>query len=201
MEYFLYALPLIPIMIVSWFVQHVNNRYIIKMSEVETELPANLVARKIIETSALTGIPVEKGEDYTQNVFDEESKKILLSPDIFDQKDITSLGLASQAAGMAVLQSQTPEKAKSLKKVRTTVLIIFWIVFTILAFGLMGKNLPTVLVGYGLFLLMILLYFVEIRMKFGINKLVREKLDEMKIFSENELNAITKVLKAETIKL
>ena len=201
MEYFIYALPLIPIVILSWLVQHANNRCILKLGEVETETPASLVAERIVQTSDLSKIAVEKGEDFTQNNFDLETNKILLSPDVYDQKDLAALGLASRAAGMAIFHTKTPDRARALKKIKSAVLIVFWVVFTVLSFGLMGKNLPTLLVGYGFLTLMILLYVIELKMKFGINRLVRERLDEMKIFSETELSAITKVIRAETVKL
>ena len=201
MEYFLYATPLIPIILISWLIQLYNDRLTQKLSDIETREQAKTVAKKLVDAEGLSDIDVVKGENYVLNFYNEETGKIELSPDIFDQKDITAIGLASQAAVTAILWRQNPGKLSTIQRLKRVISIFFWGVFTILAFGLMGKNFPLVLAGYVLVGVTIFLFLIEMRMKSKISKIILEKLRKRNLFSDGELASIAKVLRAESVKL
>lgn len=200
MEYFVYALPLIVVMIISWILQTRNNKTLLKLQKVSTPRTASETVQSLLDGEGLK-IQAEKGSDYTQNLFDEAQNKVLLSPDLYDEKDAASIGQAVLAGGTAVMAKKDPGKAASLKKLKSFILIVFWVLFTVLAFGLMGKHLPTVIAGYAILAFMAILYFAEIGMKKGINRQIINSLKQLELFDETQLRQIAKAVDAESMKL
>lgn len=195
------ALPLIPFFLAFWLLHYWNSRTLSHSNSLETSAPAaSEMVKKLLESAKITDIPVQKSSDYSQNEFDGEKMAILLSPDTFDQKDATAVGLAIRAAGRAILQRESPEKAVLLGKLKNTVLIIFWIVFTVLAFGLMGNSPAAIIAGYALFVGMIFLFFLGVRLEFGINHRVEEVLTKLRLLSESDFHSIRRVLRADAMK-
>ena len=195
-----YTLPLVPLFLFFWLMQHRSNRTLVAESEIEAKAEAKEVALKMLKLTGIEDVAVEKSDNYSQNDFDETEQKILLSPDTFDQKDLTAIGLAARAVGKAIFSRQAPDEAKLLGTIKHSLLISFWIVFTVLAFGLMANSPITILVGYGLIALMLLFVVIQIRLEFGVNRRVKELLDQTNALDEQEKNGVHRVLRAEAMK-
>lgn len=194
-----YAIPLLPIFLYFWWLQSRNNRMLDKMSQVETETVACRAAQKLLSDAAISDIGIERSDDYSQNEYLPQERKILLGPDTFDQKDLTAIGLATRAAGRAILEKESPDLIRLLDVIKRSTLVFFWFVFTVMAFGLMGNNIPTVIAGYALFGVMLLGVFVGFRLEMSINRRVLNELDDGPL-SPDEMDNLRRVLKAEALK-
>lgn len=197
---FSYTLPLVPLFLFFWLMQYRCQRRLLRESGVETRTEAGQVAREMLALRGLSEIAVEKSDNYSQNEYVESERKILLSPDTFDQKDLTAIGLAARAVGKAVCSRLRPNEFKRLGKIKSVLLVLFWIVFTVMAFGLMGNSLPTIWVGYGLIFVMLALVTIEFRMEFGVNREVKKLLAETGVLDEREQSAVDRVLRADALK-
>lgn len=196
----LYALPLIPVFIYFWWMQYRNNRVLDKMTQVETETVASEAAKKLLNDVSITDIVIEKSSDYSQNEYVSCDRKILLGPDTFDQKDLTAISLAVRAAGKAILEKESPESFRLLDILKRSTLVFFWFVFTVLAFGLMGNSMVTVVVGYLLFALMLIAVIACVRMERGVNRRVLELISQDEWFPADLSEKLRTPLNAEATK-
>lgn len=144
----LYALPAVPFFLFGKLLQNRNTRVLNEQSQVLTGHFAQAVAKQVLQQNSITDITVERGEDYSVNRFDPESKKVVLSPETVGAKDLSSVGIALYAVGACLSERRDPDFAWLRKQVGILEPIAFWTVFTILAFGVMASSLPVVVLGY-----------------------------------------------------
>lgn len=196
----IYILPLIPLFIFFWILQCRVNRTLVRSSTLETQVAAKELAEKLLEKANICNVPIERGEDYTINAYLPEDRKILLSPDTFDQKDITAIGLALRAAGKTIFAQESPEMANFLDWIKRSVLIFFWIVFTVMSFGLMGNSFVTIIIGYVMGAGLLALFFTEIRMESGINRRIYTEIKNSGTLTDEQLVGVLKVLRADAMK-
>ncbi|MDO4586007.1 MAG: zinc metallopeptidase [Planctomycetia bacterium] len=196
----IYALPLLPFFVLCWAIQSRSHRTLHLLSEEETNCNAEDVAKQFLEKSKLSEVSVVKSDDFSKNEFDAESNSILLSPDTIGHKDIASIGLALRAVGHAIVHKNEPSLIKYWKNLQRMEIILFWIVFTVLAFGLMASSLPISILGYGLGLGILTLYYLNVLISFRINRIIVDFIDNQKLFREDERKKIHQILFAEAIK-
>lgn len=190
----IYLIPLVPLVIMLWWMQHRANKTMARFSEVETNYIAKETAKKMLQEKSVT-TPIERSDDYSQNAYDPRENKIFLGPDTYDQKDVTALGLAARAAGKAIFTKTSPEMAKVLDTMKRVTQVFFWLVFTVLAFGFMGNSALTVLIGYGLLALMLLSFFFDMKKEADINRSIIDQLS--RILSDDVLTKVKKILQAD----
>jgi len=195
----LYAFPLLPLFVYFWWIQVRNNKTFAKMNQIETKYKATDIVRSLLEEESITDIPIELTDDYSQHHYLPMDRKILLGPDTYDQQDITAIGQAARAAGKAIFEKNSPEMFRFFETMKKTILVFFWFVFTVLAFGLMGNSVPTVITGYSMFAAMMAAFIYDIRHELALNKMVAQKLE--KKISADILTKVQQVMKADALKL
>ena len=190
----IYLIPLVPMAMALWYFEHLSNRTLARFGEAQTDHAAKEVVKKMLQEKSVT-VPIERSDDYSQNAYLPLEDKIMLSPNTYDKKDVTALGLAARAAGKAIFTKTSPEMAKVLDTMNQLTQIFFWMVFTVLAFGFMGGSALTVLVGYCLLGTMLVFFFIEKKLEANINRSIIEQLEG--ILPKDVLADVKKVLRAD----
>ncbi|MBQ1454698.1 MAG: zinc metallopeptidase [Thermoguttaceae bacterium] len=186
--------PLIPMAILLWYSEHRSNRTLARFVEAQTDYAAKEIVKKMLREKSVT-VPIERSDDYTQNAYLPFEDKIMLSPNTYDHKDVTALGLAARAAGKAIFAKSSPEMAKVLDSMDHLTQIFFWLVFTVLSFGFMGGSALTIIVGYCLLGVMLVFFFIEKKLESRINRSIVEQLEG--ILPKDVLADVKKVLRAD----
>ncbi len=188
----LYALPLIPIIIIGKILYNRSHAVIAKQEETQTNLTAADTVRVLLDNNKLKNIAVEQGNDWSFNGFDDESGKIKLSPGKIAQKDIVSIAVAVLAFSPLLREITQPPKALYRKISGICQPISFWTVFTILALGLMSSSVSTVLFGYLLSLTTIAFRYYNLKSDESAAEAVIRQLESLSTFCSGELENIRK---------
>lgn len=143
-----YFLPLIPILYVAWLVQHKSSQCIMKSSKTPTKVVADDALDLFLKQKDLGSIETVKSDDYSQNEYVESQDKIFLSPDVLGSVDVCSIALALRAGAQAEAAKKQPLILKTIDKLRNAQTLLFWVVFCLLAFGIMTASLVLTIVGY-----------------------------------------------------
>ncbi|MDO5580989.1 MAG: zinc metallopeptidase [Planctomycetia bacterium] len=195
----IYSIPLILFFLIAWITQTKLYNTIDQHSEMETSVPAESVAQTVLKENAVS-VRIEKSEDYTQNNYDSENGKILLSPNTIGQKDITSIGFAVHAANEAIEAKKRPSYVQRRRKLVIVETISFWVAFSILAMGLMSGSLQTVLAGYATALFPAAIHFCNTKYDLQRSRKLCEVLRSLNIFNEKEIYSLRNVLRAIVLK-
>lgn len=195
----IYSIPLALFFLIAWITQAKLYNTIDRHSEIETNLPAESVAQSVLKENAVS-VRIEKSEDYTQNHYDSEQGKILLSPNTIGQKDITSIGFAIHAANEAIQAKKYPSYIQRRKKLAIMETISFWVAFSVLAMGLMGGSLQTVMGGYLIALLPAAIHFFNAKHDLQKNRRMCDILHSLNVLNEKELIGLRNVLRAIVLK-
>jgi len=196
----LYAIPLIPFFIVCWIFQARVQRRIDCGSGQKTGCVAEQVARRILDHAQLQEIKIEKSENFTENQYDVDKNKVMLSPDNIAETDVTSVALAVRAAVSAVFHQQVPRVIQRWNQVKIVENILFWITFTVLSFGLMSGKMPVFVTGYLIGILTLIFHGINVACAKKLNSAALESLRELRLFNSEELENLVRVLNAEAEK-
>ncbi len=143
-----YALPVMLFFVVAWIMQSRIYQKIDHSSEQETKISSEQAVYSLLEENNIKSVAVEASDNYTQNDYDREYEKIRLSPETIGRKDYTSIGYAFYAVERTIMEKNHPMTVQWEQKIHIAETITFWVVFCILAFGLMSCSLPMILFGY-----------------------------------------------------
>lgn len=190
-----YSLPVVVIMIGAWSYQEMIYRRIDKSMGIRTGICSEDLAQKLLSEKNIK-IPVETGENYLKNEYNPEKKKILFSPFTMHESDYTSICYAFRAVAQAAFEKNSPLEAqftRSLGYLQTTA---FWIVFTIISFGLMSTSKSMTLIGYASALIPYACYRFVVYSELKRNMKLLQETKYRSLFSARELKEIQKVLKA-----
>jgi len=144
----LYSIPAIPIFGLACASQMKASKNLRLGSQKKTSVVADVELKKFLKSKDLQELEILKSENYSQNEYVESEGKIRLSPDTIDAVDAVSVALALHAGAQAVASRRAPEKTRMIQKLRYVEILIFWIAFCVLSFGLMSSSLVLSVAGY-----------------------------------------------------
>ncbi len=144
----LYSIPAIPIFGFAWTSQVKASKTLRVGSRKKTSVVADVELKKFLASKNLNDVEILKSDVYTQNEYVESEGKIRLSPDTLGAVDAVSVALALHAGAQAEASRRAPEYSRMIQKLRYFEILVFWIAFCVLAFGLMSSSLPLSIAGY-----------------------------------------------------
>ena len=190
-----YSLPIIVIMILAWIFQETVYRKIDRSMGIRTKVCSEDLTQKLLNEHNVK-IPVEAGDNYLRNEYNPEKKKIFFSPFTMHESDYTSICYAIRAAAQAIFEKKSPLEAQFTRSVGYLQATAFWIVFTIISFGLMSSSLSMTLIGYASALIPYACHRFVIYSELKRSMKLFQETKYRTLFSAGELAELEKVLKA-----
>ncbi len=192
----LYTLPLVPLVLYFCYVQFWAMRVSSEAHKKTTSQTADEIAKKLLDTAGVQHVIIEKGENFSENIYDPAEKKIFLSPNIFGKKDVSSVGIAAHAVGHAILDSRNNSMLKIRKLTVPIYTILYWSVFCVIPIGVIMGSIPTIIVGYVLTVGAIILNSFHSAIHSQVNKTAEEQLQTVGLLEEAGGKELRKMLKA-----
>lgn len=158
------------------------------------------VARRILDANGLGHVNVEETRGFLSDHYDPRSKKLRLSPDVYNGNSVAALGIAAHEAGHA-LQDSTNYGPLALRSAMVpTVQFGSWLapITFILGFAFVPGGLGESLAWIGLILFGAIALFslVTLPVEFNASKRAKEILVTQGFVGQHELKGVNAVLDA-----
>jgi len=199
--YFVFALPALILGLWAQFkVQSAFKKY----SQVRTAsgMSGADAARRILDSNGLYNVAVEATRGFLSDHYDPTKKVLRLSPEVYQNNSIASVGVAAHEAGHALQDKQGYMPLYIRSAMVPTVQIGSWLGPIIFIIGfLMSGNLGYSLawIGVGLFALTALFALVTLPVEWDATRRAKESLVNLGIISANDRSGVASVLNAAAI--
>lgn len=146
----IYAIPAALALGISGLMILIAKRQIVRAGKTPTSVNAETILQEFLQAEGMDDVAAEKGEDYLKNAYNPVKKAVELSPDVFGCVDAYSAALALNAGAQALTHRNYPEKELLFRRLHQISTTLFWVVFCVLSFAVMGSSLVGSCVGYAL---------------------------------------------------
>lgn len=191
-----YLLFLIPPFLLSLYAQYKVKAAFAEMSRVPTNLTGAQAARRMLDSSGLTHVGIERVPGHLSDHYDPSAKVLRLSSDVYDARSMAALGVACHEAGHAFQDAK-----------RYAPLVIRNLAVPAASFGsnvsgillLLGiiMHFPPVLwLGIALFSLVVFFQLINLPVEFDASARAKHQLVALGMVSDNDSYYISKVLNA-----
>lgn len=201
--YYLLGIILVPGLIMSiWAQTKVHNNFQ-KYNDMPSkcEIPANKLARRLLDGAGLTDVKVTSCKGHLTDHFNPKTNTVALSESVYDSSSVASLGIMAHELGH-VLQYKDNYFFIKLKSLLVPIINIFnffmWplviigIIIEVLSYSSIGYIF--VLIGIGIFALSTLLSLITIPIEKNASKRAYTLLVKTDILSEEEGKGVKAVL-------
>lgn len=194
----MYLIISLPALLLGIFAQIKVKSAFSKYSQVPNErgITGAKAAREMLDSFGLYEVAIERVKGFLSDHYDPRTRKLRLSPDVFDGNSISSLGVAAHEAGHALQHS----KGYGLLKLRSTMVpltsigsflgpIIFFI-------GFILSLQPVAYIGIILFSLVALFTIITLPVEIDASRRAKKWSSEYLKLSEKQSKGIATVLNA-----
>lgn len=196
---FYYATPIIPIAVIFFYVQNWAGRISKKALDQNTSHTAAGVVKKMLQSAEIEDISVEEWDNYSENEYTPQERKIYLSPNALVDKDVSAIAVAAREAGLAIFDRQSPGTLDFWKLSSKLFTASYWTVAIVLLFGFLTGSVITIGVGYGFCVISVALFFYNLSMESRVNKITLQHLESLGILEEGKKSEFHNVLKANAL--
>lgn len=200
------ALCLIPVLLWSIYVSFKVNYTFKKFSKVSSKqgIPANIVARKILDSEGLTDVKIGRCGGNLTDHYDPRSNVVMLSDTVYDSSSISALGVAAHEVGHAIQHARNyaPVKVRGalvpVLNIGSKLLIPLLIVNIILTI-IMSNSMIPIYIYYAIFAiyaLNMLFTLVTLPCEFNASSRAKDILLDMGFIDDDEMKGVSKVLRS-----
>ena len=169
---------------------------ITRAGKIKTSQTSETTAVKFLHSTGFDDVSVTKGNDYLNDLYDEKTKTVKISPDAFGCVDAYSVARALNASSKALACREAPEQIATLAKLDTVSTWLFWGAFCALSFAIMGASLTSACVGYAMILPVWINALVQLKFRKRSDKKIGDFLRNSDSFKPEEIDAILAALDA-----
>ena len=187
---------MVPPFLLSLYAQYKVKSAFNEMSQIPTNLSGAQAARRMLDSSGLHSVGIERVPGHLSDHYDPSSKVLRLSSEVYDGRSMAALGVACHEAGHAFQDAQ-----------RYAPLVIRNIAVPaanfgssvsgiLLMLGVMMSIRPLLWVGILLFSLVVFFQLVNLPVEFDASSRAKKQLVALGMISDNDSYYISKVLNA-----
>lgn len=191
-----YLLFLIPPFLLSLYAQYKVKSAFAEMSRVPTNLTGAQAARRMLDSSGLTHVGIERVPGHLSDHYDPSAKVLRLSSDVYDARSMAALGVACHEAGHAFQDAQRyaplvirnlAVPAASFGSGASGFLLFFGVVFSLK---------PLLWLGIILFSLVVFFQLINLPVEFDASARAKRQLVSLGMIADNDSYYVSKVLNA-----
>jgi len=187
---------MIPPFLLSLYAQYKVKSAFKEMSKIPTNLSGAQAARRMLDSSGLHSVGIERVSGHLSDHYDPSAKVLRLSSEVYDGRSMASLGVACHEAGHAF---QDAERYAPLVIRNLAVPAANFgssISGILLMLGVVMSIKPLLWVGIVLFSLVVFFQLVNLPVEFDASSRAKKQLVSLGMVSENDSYYISKVLNA-----
>lgn len=187
---------MIPPFLLSLYAQYKVKSAFAEMSKIPTNLSGAQAARRMLDSSGLHSVGIERVEGHLSDHYDPSGKVLRLSGEVYDGRSMAALGVACHEAGHAF---QDAERYAPLVIRNIAVPAANFgssISGVLLMVGVIMSLKPLLWVGIVLFSLVVFFQLVNLPVEFNASSRAKKQLIALGMVSDNDSHYISKVLNA-----
>jgi len=194
----LYWMMMLPVLLLSLISSVRVKRSFNKFSKIPSNsgLSGAEAAQMILKRSGMSHIPVVRTKGFLSDHYDPIKKEIRLSPNVYNNNSLASIGVAAHETGHAIQHAKSYKPLLLRNILAPTASIGSNFAWIIIFGGFIMGMLGLVKVGILLFSLVVLFQLITLPVEFNASTRAKEILISYNILSPNELSGVRSVLSA-----
>jgi uncharacterized protein len=159
-------------------------------------LTGALAARELLNAAGLTQVGVERVDGHLTDHYDPTTRTLRLSRGVHDQDSLAAVGIAAHEAGHAIQHQELYWPLQLRQSLLPITRLGARLSLPLLAAGLILRLPPLVLIGLGLFLVLLLFQLITLPVEFDASRRAARVLRTQGLVSPQELAGVREVLRA-----
>lgn len=199
MDYGYLLWVIVPTVIMGMITQGMVKRAYGKYSRVGTRrgLTGKQAARYILDANDLRNVPIEMTPGHLSDHYDPRAKVLRLSPEVYEGKSISSVGIAAHEAGHAIQHSEAYIPLTFRNQIFPVANIGSQLAIPMAVFGAFFLNLPFLVdLGILLYTGAVVFSVVTLPVEFNASNRAKALLAGAGIIQQDEMRGVNKVLGA-----
>lgn len=192
-QYFLFIAP--AILLGLWAQWRVRSTYATAQQE-PAPLSGAAAARHVLDSAGLTDVAVEPTQGFLSDHYDPRAKVLRLSPEVYNNRSMASVGIAAHEAGHA-LQDAANYAPLVVRNAAVPIAGFggnFGVILIVLGFVLQWA--PLLFFGIGLFACVVLFQLVNLPVEFNASRRAKDQLVALGIVPQQDMGHVNRVLNA-----
>jgi hypothetical protein len=194
----LYLMMMAPVLLLSLYASIKVKSAFKKFSKIASRsgLTGAEVAKRILNNSGIGNVTVVETRGFLSDHYDPIKKVVRLSPDVFNGKSISSIGVAAHETGHAIQHAQLYRPLMLRNAIAPTASIgssFSWIIITL---GFVIGSMGLVQVGIVFFSLVVVFQLITLPVEFNASERAKGILLSHGILSSDEMVGVKSVLSA-----
>ena len=153
-------------------------------------------AREILDAAGLAGVRVERIGGHLTDHYDPQTRALRLSAEVHDTDSLAAVGIAAHEAGHALQHQELYWPLQARLSLRPLTRLGAWLALPLLVAGLLLRVPPLMVIGAGLFLVLLTFQLLTLPLEFDASQRARRVLRERGLVSPRELAGVGEVLQA-----
>ncbi|MBU4271680.1 MAG: zinc metallopeptidase [Planctomycetes bacterium] len=191
--YFLWIAP--AVLLGMWAQFRIRTTYA-QAQRMGAPLSGAAAARHILDSAGLNNVDIEQMPGHLSDHYDPRAKVLRLSPEVYQNRTLASVGIAAHEAGHAIQHAHG--YAPLVVRNAAVPLAGFGsnAGFILLIIGAIMNLPPLILLGIGLFAVVVVFQVVNLPVEFNASSRAKAQLVGLGIVNDQELTYVNKVLNA-----
>jgi uncharacterized protein len=187
---------MIPPFLLSLYAQYKVKSSFAEMSRVPTSLSGAQAARRMLDSSGLHSVGIERVPGHLSDHYDPSAKVLRLSADVYDGRSMAALGVACHEAGHAFQDAQryAPLVIRNLAVPAAN--FGSSVSGILLMLGIVMSMKPLLVLGILLFSLVVFFQLVNLPVEFDASSRAKRQLVALGMISDQDSVYVSKVLNA-----
>jgi Zn-dependent membrane protease YugP len=153
-------------------------------------------AREILDAAGLQHVRVERVEGMLTDHYDPRTRSLRLSRQVHDQDSLAAVGIAAHEAGHALQHQELYWPLQLRQALLPATQLGTRLALPLLAIGLLLRLPPLAVIGFGLFLLLLVFQLLALPLEFDASRRAGRVLQAQGLVSPAELTGVGQVLRA-----
>jgi hypothetical protein len=153
-------------------------------------------AREILDAAGLAGVRVERIGGHLTDHYDPQTRALRLSAEVHDTDSLAAVGIAAHEAGHALQHQELYWPLQARLSLLPLTRLGAWLALPLLVAGLLLRVPPLMVIGAGLFLVLLTFQLLTLPLEFDASQRARRVLRERGLVSPRELTGVGEVLQA-----
>jgi len=191
-----YLVFVLPPFFLALYAQHRVKKSFAEMSEIPTRMTGAQAARTMLDNAGLHSVAIEPIQGHLGDHYDPRGKVLRLSPQVYDGRSMSAVGVACHEAGHAFQDAQHYAPLVVRNMAVPAANFGSGASFTLLLLGMFMQIPALVLLGVICFAAVVFFQLVNLPVEFNASARAREELVAQGIIAGNEEQYVAKVLNA-----
>ncbi|HOB97443.1 MAG TPA: zinc metallopeptidase [Verrucomicrobiota bacterium] len=153
-------------------------------------------AREILDAAGLIDVPIKRTRGHLTDHYDPQKRALRLSDEVHDMDSLAAVGIAAHEAGHALQHQELGWPMQARLGLLPLTRIGTWLALPLLAAGLVLRVPPLMVIGAGLFLVLLTFQLVTLPLEFDASRRAGRVLRDRGMMTTKELAGVGEVLSA-----